>query len=476
MLSSWSASSLSPSTRTQSASQHSRTAQPLIDRLMHLESMGQDELRKTAHARNQLAQDLQKARASALGREKINTERIRNLQESFKRAEGTIAGLRADLQGKDAEMEALRQQLAEANTALSACDGARKLALDEARVWKARAHAAIRDAAEAREATGREQRARDEALATEKAARVSQVSKQILRRALCRELTLGWTAWVERTRAKLYALGRLREVANRLHSETREVAGAFYWWAEDARASKAEMRETAMEARVQSKEAELLSAQSAWRTKQMQQALAHAQELEDARATVRAECAAELSRLSREHDETVANLRALIAEHEAAAKAQAMSNDEALATERAARVSQVSKQILRRALCRELTLGWTAWVERTRAKLYALGRLREVANRLHSETREVAGAFYWWAEDARASKAEMRETSITALFQKLQDSEAQVRRLQRAVRDQEPATAKYTKGKRLQRAAEGREARKRLQDAFELAAPPSKSK
>ena len=310
MLSSWSASSLSPSTRTQSASQHSRTAQPLIDRLMHLESMGQDELRKTAHARNQLAQDLQKARASALGREKINTERIRNLQESFKRAEGTIAGLRADLQGKDAEMEALRQQLAEANTALSACDGARKLALDEARVWKARAHAAIRDAAEAREATGREQRARDEALATEKAARVSQVSKQILRRALCRELSLGWTAWVERTRAKLYALGRLREVANRLHSETREVAGAFYWW----------------------------------------------------------------------------------------------------------------------------------------------------------------------AEDARASKAEMRETSITALFQRLQDSEAQVRRLQRAVRDQEPATAKYTKGKRLQRAAEGREARKRLQDAFELAAPPSKSK
>ena len=99
---------------------------------------------------------------------------------------------------------------------------------------------------EAREAAGREQKAREQALAAERLGRVAQVSRQILRRALCRELSLGWTAWVEHTQAKLHATGRLRVVANRLHSETRAVATAWYTWADEARTAKAAMRETSV--------------------------------------------------------------------------------------------------------------------------------------------------------------------------------------------------------------------------------------
>ena len=64
--------------------------------------------------------------------------------------------------------------------------------------------------------------------------------------------------------------------------------------------------------------------------------------------------------------------------------------------EREARVELMRRQLVRRIMHRDIASGWEAWYELWAAKTYAMSRLREVANRLHSP--ELSIAFACWVD------------------------------------------------------------------------------
>lgn len=65
------------------------------------------------------------------------------------------------------------------------------------------------------------------------------------------------------------------------------------------------------------------------------------------------------------------------------------------------------QQAIRRLKNRDLAVGFGAWAEFWQAKVYAIEKLRECANRLNPKVREMASAFYFWRESCSAdSRAE----------------------------------------------------------------------
>ena len=72
--------------------------------------------------------------------------------------------------------------------------------------------------------------------------------------------------------------------------------------------------------------------------------------------------------------------------------------------EREQRVELLGRQAMRRMLNSALADGWSAWHELWSAKTYAMGRLREVANRLKSPA--LSTAFGEWVAGWEDSKRE----------------------------------------------------------------------
>ena len=213
--------------------------------------------------------------------------------------------------------------------------------------------------------------------------RVELLRRQIARRMLNRDLTLGWQCWLEMYEAKVYALGRLRVCAQRLKSP--QLAEAFGVW----------LRGWQMTIRVkEQREAEERAKSLLGESETLQEEvvrLRHA--LEMAQDDKEKALERQLIEISGSHEERMA----IAAEKE-----------------KEERVELLRRQFGRRMMNRDMAAGWDAWYELWSAKAYALQRLREVGNRFRSP--ELSNAFAFWQSDFenekhRAEKALLEKQS-----------------------------------------------------------------
>jgi hypothetical protein len=226
------------------------------------------------------------------------------------------------------------------------------------------------------------QRIRGEMEAKAKEERIELLRRQVGRRMMNKDLSEAWTAWFEMWSAKTYAMGRLREIANRLRAPEKSMA--FSHWQRDwqeylkhqqIRAWK--QREDALEGTTAALEQELKALRVEYEGKLRQ--------------------AEEAKHLALERQ--LISLTGTAEERKAAVEEQA----------REERIELLRRQIGRRMLNRSLSRGWSAWLEMWEAKTYAMGRLRQVGNRFREPGMSRAFAFWvdQWVETRRAK--EMKE-------------------------------------------------------------------
>ncbi|KOO28565.1 calmodulin-like 5 [Chrysochromulina tobinii] len=226
------------------------------------------------------------------------------------------------------------------------------------------------------------QRIREEMEAKAKEERIELLRRQVGRRMMNKDLSEAWTAWFEMWSAKTYAMGRLREIANRLRAPEKSMA--FSHWQRDwqeylkhqqIRAWK--QREDALEGTTAALEQELKALRVEYEGKLRQ--------------------AEEAKHLALERQ--LISLTGTAEERKAAVEEQA----------REERIELLRRQIGRRMLNRSLSRGWSAWLEMWEAKTYAMGRLRQVGNRFREPGMSRAFAFWvdQWVETRRAK--EMKE-------------------------------------------------------------------
>ena len=91
--------------------------------------------------------------------------------------------------------------------------------------------------------------------------------------------------------------------------------------------------------------------------------------------------------------------------------------------EKEKRVELLRRQIVRRVMNAGLANGWAAWHELWSAKTYAMGRLREVGNRMNAPY--LSGAFVYWM---RTWEKGRRAAEIEAIERESRSVEAQLRR------------------------------------------------
>jgi len=210
-----------------------------------------------------------------------------------------------------------------------------------------------------------------EAAAKAKEERVELLRRQSLRRIKNKDIAAGWAAWFELWSAKTYAMARLRECGNKLHTPGLMVA--FGTWAEWWTALKrAELEE------------KLGSGNDAYAALQAQ--------LEAATAAV--------EQLSVERNE----LRTKVTELDGGVSEATRLREEAEAEAKEERVELMRKQAMRRIANKDIAAGWAAWFELWEAKTYAMNKLKQVGNQLHSPL--LANAFGYWSAESASEKAE----------------------------------------------------------------------
>ena len=210
----------------------------------------------------------------------------------------------------------------------------------------------------------------------EKEARIALLKGQAMRRMANRDIAAGFQAWTELWQAKVYALGKLRDVGNRLKSP--ELYNAFIDWHGDY----FEAKQARLEAEARARELELLSNKSV---------------VEAELARLKSEYEAKLAKAEADKDAALEKQRVELigtaAEKEALLEAQG----------REERIDMLRRQMVRRIANREIAMGFGAWQELWQAKVYALERLRSVGNKLRSP--ELSFAFTAWYEDLSESKS-----------------------------------------------------------------------
>ena len=210
----------------------------------------------------------------------------------------------------------------------------------------------------------------------EKEARIELLKGQAMRRIANRDIAAGFSAWLELWEAKKYALARLRECGNRLKSP--ELYNAFSDWHTDF----AEAKRARLAAAAAARELELLNNKGV---------------VEAELTRIKAECEAKVNAA---HAEKAAALERQRVElvgtaEERAAMLEAQGREE--------RIELMKRQMVRRIMNRDISLGFGAWVELWEAKTYAMGRLRSVGNRLKSP--ELADAFSYWRVDLQTTQS-----------------------------------------------------------------------
>lgn len=217
----------------------------------------------------------------------------------------------------------------------------------------------------------------------EREERVERLRRQSMRRVLNADLANGWSAWVELWEAKSYALTRLREVGNKLRSP--EMAFGFGLWA------------------------------AAWRLTQQRKADRAARKNDSLLYAAQARCdamEAEMARLRDEIQQGADERQRLcqrVAELDGGAEEAERLYEEQRAKEKQGRIEMLRKQAVRRVLASGLSRGFSAWCECYEARRYALERLRQVGNRLH--TPFLTLSFEFWSTEAASAKQEAERLS-----------------------------------------------------------------
>jgi len=365
--------------------------------------------------------------------------------------EGELKKVSAEYEDKVAEAEKVRDE-----------------AIDQMKAFRKQSDAQLAS----REALGKE-------------ARIEQMRRQIARRILNQNLVRGWSAWHELWSARTYAFKRLRQVANHLMSP--ELARAFGWWNEWVDSKKQQAQVAALERETNSLQGQLRRTQfeagqlamlkvahedeiEALKAKvdeyeeqatARQGVLADASEAlassEDLRAQLanasvqlaaaqeaREQMASTLEKMTtsneelmqrllaeqrRSFEEEVAKLQRQLAmrtdaEGGAMRKLKEQVSAEAAAKAHQERVELLHRQASRRILNKDIANGFAAWYELWSAKTYAMGRLREVGNKLHAP--EMTGAFGGWVNVWRVTKEAQMAAEFGASNERYVELEAEV--------------------------------------------------
>jgi len=244
---------------------------------------------------------------------------------------------------------------------------------------------------------------REQMAAKAREERIELLQRQIGRRMMNRGLSEAWTAWIAMREARTSAMGRLREIANRLHAPEKSMA--FSHWQRD------------------------------WQEYLRQQQVRAMQEREDALEGTKVGLELELRALRAEFDQRLkaeTEKRAVLLQKLAEISGGEESMQALLEAQaeqaKDQRVELLRRQITRRMMNAGLTSAWTAWFSMWQAKTHAMGRLREVANRLHAPEKSMAFSHWfkdWQAAKEAALKAESRKkgkqlNEQTALIASLQ--------------------------------------------------------
>ena len=116
--------------------------------------------------------------------------------------------------------------------------------------------------------------------------------------------------------------------------------------------------------------------------------------------------------------------------------------------EKTTRTDLFVRQIARRMLRRDLASGFGSWVALWKAKTYA-GKMCEIANRLNLKLREVANAFYFWAEEGRTVELEKLQSIDEQQGMMLERRDKEITRLKMELMrlDPPPPAGAYARNK-----------------------------
>ena len=104
------------------------------------------------------------------------------------------------------------------------------------------------------------------------------------------------------------------------------------------------------------------------------------------------------------------------------------------------RIELVRRQMVRRIMNRDIALGFGAWKDLWEATVYAMGRLRDVGNRLRAP--ELANAFAEWCDDwGETQKLSILEQQQAATMQLAAERDQLLKELQQARLDAETQLA-----------------------------------
>ena len=214
-----------------------------------------------------------------------------------------------------------------------------------------------------------------------KAERVELMGKQSVRRMMNAALADAWTGWHDFWSAKTYAMGRLRQAANRLRAP--EIAHTFGHWVKRLEAT----RRARLQKEVDSKLSLLTEEGRRIANLETELALARGQ-LADA-AKQRRALAEQVSAL------------------DGGLALESLRLEEQQKREKEERVELLRRQSVRRMVHAGLAGAWQAWLELYEAKTYAKKRLQQAASRLKAP--ELARTFQWWVQwrQAKLAKVEM---------------------------------------------------------------------
>ena len=263
-----------------------------------------------------------------------------------------------------------------------------------------------------------------EEAAADKEKRITHLCEMIARRILKKDLTRGWTAWFDLWEEKTAQKRKLQAAASRLTKP--ELSATFAFWHTDWESEKQKAR---------------LRAQREGHNATMMQLT---EELE----RVRQECQAKVDAAERSRAEMLAKLSALdggVALAEEALKAQLEQEEK----DKEQRVKHLCEMIGRRILKKDLSRGWTAWMEMWEEKTVQKRKLQAAASRLRAP--ELASAYAHWLADwdeakRDAERAEARKKeeaagrTVSGLEQQLDDLRAEMEyKLHQAAREKQSA-------------------------------------
>lgn len=259
--------------------------------------------------------------------------------------------------------------------------------------------------------------------AAERAARVEQIGARLLRHAMNRNLSRGFSTWTEFANARAVAYRRLRHASDRMLSVNR--SRSFQHWVSTW---KAQVRQARNKAHISVRAAR-------------QEAAARAQEqARAAEAAVReaeqAESMAVVADLLRQLGERRAEVEAVIAERtlsEASWREKERNWQRSLEEERLAlktsaeaqleahrveHVNQVSAQLMRHAVSRDLSYGFTTWASYSETQGSALRKYRRAVNgmmRRHEKRAFGKWTSMWRARGRKSHAAEVATQQAAAI-------------------------------------------------------------